>query len=731
MASPPQPQMRSTRSQSLSHFASASEEHKRLREQHRHVNVSQLSLSAEFRRAVSGEPVEYEGGGEGRDGFGVALVFEDDDEDMDEDGDEAMQLDGAGKSDEEEEEPFSQRPPLLTPTRRQTLPTPAPSPLRSCYSESDFQRRLSVTPAPRLLPSSLAQVQRRGSAEGGAVVILKAERRKLEVELGKPKLLPRSALSPRSPLSPVSPTSPYSFSSSGKTRSSFSHAQTASLHKARSTARLAVAGVGRAQARRLSLVEVREERATRPRGTYVPSQCPYCRLDVEYLPPSPSPASSSTDPDASAFQLECAGCKQTWIVRPKEQNKAGKGAQKGKRRIGTDDKPLETEYYDLLGLPVTCTAEDVKKAYRRLAIKYHPDKNPDDPTAADKFKEIAVAYTTLSDPQLRKSYNEFGRSKKDGGDAEDVVDPEAIFSTLFGGERFQDIIGTISLGSEMKTAMQADSDDEGDDSTPGDASSTTVSTNGSKKPERGAAKKELTPEQARRKREKEEQEQKVAAEKARVRDERVKQLTDKLRDKLALFAEQAQGEEDEQIAEGVRTMWSIEAEELKKESYGVELLQTVGFVYSSKSKHFLASTGPIPFGVGGWFHGLKSTAHIVNQTVSTVRSAYALKDVYEAIQKAEAEGVSDEEKRKLEDKAAQMGLHALFKGAKLEVESVIRSVCDRLLLTLPPEDKSTPIATLRKRAVALGILGEVYMAVKREPGQEGPLPFGFPGATGP
>ncbi|BGP13016.1 hypothetical protein JCM10213_008006 [Rhodosporidiobolus nylandii] len=468
---------------------------------------------------------------------------------------------------------------------------------------------------------------------------------------------------------------------------------------------------------------------TRLKGNYKPATCPYCKSALEYLPP----ASSASSPSSDELELVCAkdGCGQTWIVKPQpaQQDKGKKKA--GGRRIGTDEKPLETEYYDLLGLPVTCTPEDVKKAYRRLAIKYHPDKNPDDPTAGERFKVIAVAYTTLSDPALRKQYNEFGRSKKDGGTAEEMVDPEAIFSTLFGGERFQDIIGTISLGSEMKSAMQADeggSDEEEDDSSP---TSVAVNEKGEKVVSASSKgkkeKKPLTPAQLARKKQKEEEEARLAAEKAKVREARVKQLTDKLRDKLALFAEQAQGEDDVQIADGVRTMWSIEAEELKSESYGVELLHTVGFVYESKSKHYLASTGPIPLGIGGWFHAAKSTAHIFNQTVSTVRSAYALKDVYEAIQKAEQEGVSEEEKRKLEDRAAQMGLHALFKGAKLEVESVIREVCDRLLLSLPAEESKLPISTLRKRAVALGILGEVYCAVKKDPNApEGPFP-GFPG----
>ncbi|BGP29086.1 DnaJ-like protein [Rhodotorula toruloides] len=462
---------------------------------------------------------------------------------------------------------------------------------------------------------------------------------------------------------------------------------------------------------------------THKKGSFTTTTCPHCSVPLEYL--SPPPQTSSEE-----FELECAVCRKVWTV--KEGRKEGGTKQANGQAQGMRDKPVA-------GKRKIGTAEDVKKAYRRL---YHPDKNPDDPTAADRFKEIAVAYTTLSDPKLRKQYNEFGKSKKDGGSADEAVDPEVIFSTLFGGERFQDIIGTISLGSEMKSAMQLDESDDEDDSSP--SSSTAVSSASSSTATTKRPKKPLTPEQERRRALKAEQEAKLAAEKQKVREERVKVLSDKLRDKLALYAEQAQGEEDRQIADGVRTMWSIEAEELKKESYGVELLQAVGVVYRMKAmrepsyaneKHYLASTGPVPFGIGGWFHAAKSTAHIFNQTVSTVRSAYALKDVYEEIQKAEQSGtLSEEEKRKLEDKAAQMGLHALFKGAKLEVESIIREVCDRLLTNLAPEEaKTVSPALLRKRAVALGILGEVYASVKKDPGMpDGPFgAFGFAAGSPP
>lgn len=110
------------------------------------------------------------------------------------------------------------------------------------------------------------------------------------------------------------------------------------------------------------------------------------------------------------------------------------------------------------------------------------------------------------------------------------------------------------------------------------ANGTTTSTPTPLTPEEKAAKAEA-------KAAKEAAEKVISDEKARVREVRVKALLERLRTKIAVFTEQAQGEDDEQIASGVKTMWAIEAEELKDESYGVELLQTVGFVYASKSRY--------------------------------------------------------------------------------------------------------------------------------------------------
>ena len=100
----------------------------------------------------------------------------------------------------------------------------------------------------------------------------------------------------------------------------------------------------------------------------------------------------------------------------------------------------------------------------RLAIKFHPDKNPDDPTAEERFKLIAIAYQTLSDPKLRHKYNEFGpkESAPEGG----FIDPEEVFGAIFGGERFLPFIGQLSLARDMKTALQEADEAEGEGSTP-------------------------------------------------------------------------------------------------------------------------------------------------------------------------------------------------------------------------------------------------------------------------
>ena len=69
---------------------------------------------------------------------------------------------------------------------------------------------------------------------------------------------------------------------------------------------------------------------------------------------------------------------------------------------------MAKDYYDVLGIAKTASADEIKKAYRKLAVKYHPDKNPGDKAAEEKFKEVSRAYEVLSDEKKRKQYDQFG-----------------------------------------------------------------------------------------------------------------------------------------------------------------------------------------------------------------------------------------------------------------------------------------------------------------------------------
>src|SRR5258705_705213 len=71
------------------------------------------------------------------------------------------------------------------------------------------------------------------------------------------------------------------------------------------------------------------------------------------------------------------------------------------------------DFYEVLGVDRSAENEEIKKAYRKLAVKFHPDKNPGDKTSEDKFKEIGEAYEALSDPQKRAAYDQYGHAAFD------------------------------------------------------------------------------------------------------------------------------------------------------------------------------------------------------------------------------------------------------------------------------------------------------------------------------
>ena len=126
----------------------------------------------------------------------------------------------------------------------------------------------------------------------------------------------------------------------------------------------------------------------------------------------------------------------------------------------------KSDYYDLLGVDRNAEASAIKKAYRKLAIKYHPDKNPDDAEAEAKFKEIGEAYEVLSDEEKRAAYDRYGHAAFEGGmgggggggfhDASDIF--SQVFGGAFGGGGFEDFFGGGGGRSRRRSVAQPGSD---------------------------------------------------------------------------------------------------------------------------------------------------------------------------------------------------------------------------------------------------------------------------------
>ena len=125
--------------------------------------------------------------------------------------------------------------------------------------------------------------------------------------------------------------------------------------------------------------------------------------------------------------------------------------------------PTTRDYYDILGVPNSASAEEVKRAYRRLAMKNHPDRNPGDPEAIRRFKESAEAYEVLSDPERRAIYDRHGHAGLRSRPGHDFssMHAEAIFSMIedifggaMGGRSRRRQRGGVPRGYDLETEVE-------------------------------------------------------------------------------------------------------------------------------------------------------------------------------------------------------------------------------------------------------------------------------------
>ena len=114
---------------------------------------------------------------------------------------------------------------------------------------------------------------------------------------------------------------------------------------------------------------------------------------------------------------------------------------------------VKRDYYEVLGVQRGASAEELKAAFRKLAMQHHPDRNPDNPQAAERFKECSEAYSVLSDPDRRRSYDLFGHSGVDTsgfGGFEGFSGFGEIFETFFGGGMGRGGRGRTTRGDDLR-----------------------------------------------------------------------------------------------------------------------------------------------------------------------------------------------------------------------------------------------------------------------------------------
>ncbi|CAN9113844.1 unnamed protein product [Alternaria alternata] len=472
---------------------------------------------------------------------------------------------------------------------------------------------------------------------------------------------------------------------------------------------------------------------------------------------------------------------------------------------------VETAYYDALGVPPTATELEIKKAYRKLAIKLHPDKNPGDETAHAKFQEIGEAYQILSDDQLRAAYDKYG--KEGAMPSSGFEDPSEFFTMIFGGEAFVDWIGEISLMKDLtktmeisqremeeEAAAQAEAEKVEAEKTPATATAgatpaagTTETTAPSaaaqaKEAEAAAeragahaadapppvyaeappayaentaesstapraasppsrtstpqsrgipiraaimdkseeqarmeaegmtdAEKELREKQKKKAGLTKEQREELAAyemERKKIRDERVANLAKKLIDRISVWTETDKATD---VTAAFKEKIHLEIENLKMESFGLEILHAIGATYIMKASSFLKSQKFL--GISGFFSRIKDKGTLVKDTWSTMSAAIDAQLTMEEMAKLEEQGGeawTDEKKAEYEKRVTGKILAAAWRGSKFEIQSVLRDVCDSVL-----NDKKIKLEKRVERAHALMIIGEMFQKAERDPEEEG------------